>query len=594
MALPDSLVKTIVNIKDTCVLSYRMETETARSFGETYERSVLKVQVRPRRNRRCLCPKCIQEKRDDCLAKRPGYDRKKDENHPTEWRAADWNGVRIVLEYSPRRISCPVHGVITEYVPWADGESHFTEDFNNEAAYLSLLCPRTVVSQFLSIDWRTVGSCLKAVHNRIEPDVAARLQGLKRICVDETSYSRGHQYITVVFDMDRNQVVWLHKDHGLEVFREFCEQLTEEQRDAIQIVAGDGARWIDDCVRSYFRNATRCVDPFHVTEWINDALDEARMQARRDAAEEATRLTKEFIKAEAETRKQSRTIRDQIEEARAELDQLPRRGRPSARKRELRSYITKLEQGLAEIEASSLPTITEEEYNQARAELDAMPQKKGRPTKRRAYLLSVVEIYEKGTSASSSKLSLAHQKVIDDMKQRARCIKDSKFALGKNPENLTSAQMDKLKLIESSCPQLYEAYRMKEELRTILHMQEAGMAEVTLDNWIAEAAACSIPSFVKMSEKIRRHRQNILNSIRFHMNSSRSEATNCTIKALIATARGFRSLDNMFALIYLRCSDLVIPLNNRYQPSAEKQRAMREIQNARRKAREEMRRQAAV
>jgi len=51
-------------------------------------------------------------------------------------------------------------------------------------------------------------------------------------------------------------------------------------------------------------------------------------------------------------------------------------------------------------------------------------------------------------------------------------------------------------------------------------------------------------------------------------------------------ARGFRNLENMMALIYLKCSDLVIPLNNRSQPSSERRNAMRHKANDQRKARE--------
>ena len=80
---------------------------------------------------------------------------------------------------------------------------------------------------------------------------------------------------------------------------------------------------------------------------------------------------------------------------------------------------------------------------------------------------------------------------------------------------------------------------------------------------------------LELAEKIKRHRENILNSVRFQANSAKSESTNTTIKAMIKVARGFRNLDNMTALIYLKCSDLLIPLNNRPQPSADKRATMR-------------------
>ena len=94
----------------------------------------------------------------------------------------------------------------------------------------------------------------------------------------------------------------------------------------------------------------------------------------------------------------------------------------------------------------------------------------------------------------------------------------------------------------------------------------------------------------ELAEKIQRHRENILNSVRFQANSAKSESTNTTIKALIKMARGFRNLDNMKALIYLKCSDLLIPLNNRVQPSAERRKELRLKAAERRKEREEARR----
>ena len=96
--------------------------------------------------------------------------------------------------------------------------------------------PKSAVSTFFDIKWETVGNCIDAAKARLEPDPSVRLQGLRKICVDETSYSKGHKYITVVYDMERCQVVWVHLDHGYEVFAEFAKSLSEEQRLAIEVV----------------------------------------------------------------------------------------------------------------------------------------------------------------------------------------------------------------------------------------------------------------------------------------------------------------------------------------------------------------------
>ena len=84
-----------------------------------------------------------------------------------------------------------------------------------------------------------------------------------------------------------------------------------------------------------------------------------------------------------------------------------------------------------------------------------------------------------------------------------------------------------------------------------------------------------------------RHRENIVNAVRLQANSSKSESCNTTIKALIKVARGFRNLDNMMALVYLRCSDIVVPLRNRIQPSAEYRRVSLAMATARWRNKEE-------
>ncbi len=61
------------------------------------------------------------------------------------------------------------------------------------------------------IDRETVGHCMARVHKELEPDPAVRHNGLVNIGIDETAYRKGHKYITVVVDHDRNQIVWVHK-----------------------------------------------------------------------------------------------------------------------------------------------------------------------------------------------------------------------------------------------------------------------------------------------------------------------------------------------------------------------------------------------
>lgn len=200
-----SVVARALNIKEMHIETVDYVEGAAQRNGEGYRRDLIEVHARPYKRAAGRCPVCG--------AKCPTYDHQA--KGETAWRANSLNGVPILIMYRPARVECPEDGVLTERVPWSDGGSHFTEGFDDEVAFLALTCPKTVVSQFMGINWRTVGNCVAAAHARIEPDVSERLRGLRRICVDETSYRRGQRYITVVYDMDRNRVAWLHEGHGL-------------------------------------------------------------------------------------------------------------------------------------------------------------------------------------------------------------------------------------------------------------------------------------------------------------------------------------------------------------------------------------------
>ena len=545
MALPITIFKNILDFKCMHIEKAENETRTIQAYGELWDQDIVVISARPFKRLQCLCPICGNK----CV--KDGYKQEKE----STWRAPNLNGMPVFIKYRPQRILCPEHGALNEDIPWADGNSRFTAAFNDEVAWFVCQMSKTAVCEFEGINWRTVGNCIKASHSRLEPDISLRIHDdVRRICVDETSYRKGYKYITVVYDMDKNRVIWVHEGYGYEVFAEFCKLLTPEEREKIEIVAGDGANWIDSCKEEFFPNATRCIDFFHVAQWINKALDEVRISTAAKARREYNRLRDEYIKAEAEAAVAAEKAKQDYQDALGELAEMPRRGRPSARKLELLSFIE-------EYEAAQVKTP---ENSQSRTV--------GRPRK--------------------VQLTPEHEASLKKLSDRIDDFKGAKFALGHNPENCTDNQIEKLQLIENNYPDLYRAYQLKEALRLILHMKDPEQADTELAKWIDDAKRSGLRPMEKLAEKIDTlHKENILNAIKCQANSAKSESTNTTIKGLIKLARGFRNLDNMIALIYLKCSDIVVPLCNRPQPSAEYLARKRARANELRRMREEKRRQ---
>lgn len=284
-----TLIKTILNV-NAVVEDVTLE--------DSFEGApAILIDVRPRQNAQPRCPVCGRA----C----PRYDNggSLDRIH---WRAPDLNGIRVFLRCLTCRVSCPEHGVHAMMVPWAFPNSRFTKDFDHLVAWFATRLPKSTVAEYLRIDWKTVGRCISRVHAELEPDMSKRLDGLVHIGVDETSYRKGHSYITVVVNHDTNTVVWAAPNHGKSVFSKFFEALTPEQRASIKVVSGDGARWIDECMAAYIPDAKRCVDPFHVVCWATDVVDEVRRQSWRGLVAEAEQL-KKLLKEEKEKAKEAKT-----------------------------------------------------------------------------------------------------------------------------------------------------------------------------------------------------------------------------------------------------------------------------------------------
>ena len=123
----------------------------------------------------------------------------------------------------------------------------------------------------LGCSWEAVDRIAKRLVDEYLDD--ARLDSLYRIGVDEISYKRGHHYLTVA-DHDSGKVVWVSKDRSKEAFESFFEPLGEQRAAALEAITLDGTSVYRSVALDRGSQATRCLDPFHIVKWCNEALDE--------------------------------------------------------------------------------------------------------------------------------------------------------------------------------------------------------------------------------------------------------------------------------------------------------------------------------
>ncbi len=135
-------------------------------------------------------------------------------------------------------------------------------------------------------------------------------------------------------------------------------------------------------------------------------------------------------------------------------------------------------------------------------------------------------------------------------KTEALSIKRSRWALWKNPENLTERQAAKLDWIAKTHPVLHHAWALKEGLRTVFRLGgEAGVD--ALDRWLKWAARCRIPGFVRLGQRVRAQREPIEASLRSGLSNGLIESTNTKIRVLTRMAYGFKSPETLIALAML-------------------------------------------
>jgi transposase len=141
----------------------------------------------------------------------------------------------------------------------------------------------------------------------------------------------------------------------------------------------------------------------------------------------------------------------------------------------------------------------------------------------------------------------------------AKDLKGARFALWKNPENLTGRQRSKLSTIQHTNRRLYRAYLLKEQLRQIYRLP-ADTAIGLLDAWIAWARRCRLPSFVKLAKTITAQRAGIIAAIKHGLSNARVEQVNTQIRLITRRAFGFHSPNALIALAMLTLADLCPPL----------------------------------
>jgi transposase len=265
------------------------------------------------RRRRLDCPECS-------FSTSSRYDTRR---VASWWRHLDLGAWRLELRAELRRLVCPTHGVRVEGVPFARAGSRFTRDLEDLVGFLATTADKSTVCRLVRVDWDTVGRIImRVMADRLDP---GRLNGLFEIGVDEVSWRRRHNYLTLVSNHQQNTVVWGHDGRDAKTLDRFFVELGPERAAQITAVSMDmSAGYAKSVARpGHAPQAVICYDPFHVVGLATKALDTVRRQVWNDMRRLDQAAAKRFKGARWSLLKNPQNLND---EQAATLRKLRRRG----------------------------------------------------------------------------------------------------------------------------------------------------------------------------------------------------------------------------------------------------------------------------
>lgn len=247
--------------------------------GFVYERArlcehtkTIEIDVRPRHGSRARCSGCSKPA--------AGYDRiglRRFEFIPI------W-GFAVVLLYCMRRVACASCGVKVEEVPWASGKHTLCKAYMMFLAHWARKLSWKETAQSFHTTWEKV---FNAVEYVVQWGLQHRsLDSVHAIGVDEIQYGRGHQYLTLVYEIEAGcqRLLWVGKERTRESFQQFFDFIGKERAQRIEFVCSDMWKPYLKLIKRHCTNALNILDRFHIVAKMNLALDEVRAaEARRMA-----------------------------------------------------------------------------------------------------------------------------------------------------------------------------------------------------------------------------------------------------------------------------------------------------------------------
>ena len=216
----------------------------------------------------CTCPKC--------QAICPIYDHVNERS----WRHLDSCGFKTYIHAKIPRSKCDKHDILQIKIPWAQEHSRFTLMFQGLAINLLKQCTVSGAAKILRISWDQAWHIMKQAVDRGLIRKKQEKNGF--LGVDEKSVMKGHNYFTIVYNLEKSTVEYITEDRKTESLKKYFDTISEDQKAFIKAVSMD--MW-DPYIKATTEAIGRdkiVIDRFHVMKHMNKAVDDVRKQEAKE------------------------------------------------------------------------------------------------------------------------------------------------------------------------------------------------------------------------------------------------------------------------------------------------------------------------
>ena len=232
-------------------------------------RKIVEVHVIHDKGEKLPCPECRRE----CMV----YDHLRER----VWRDLDSIGFKTFIHARPPRIQCPEHGIREAVMPLSERRSRFTLRFESRSIRVLQNMDIYNFTQIMDISW---SQAWNIIDHAVKRGMSRKTSHPRIIGIDDKSYRKGHKYITIVMDMEKDGVDFISLDRRKSSLDAYYESLNESDLSKISAVSMD--MW-DPYISSTLENVPDAhgkivFDRFHVMRHVNEAVDSVRKEENRD------------------------------------------------------------------------------------------------------------------------------------------------------------------------------------------------------------------------------------------------------------------------------------------------------------------------